>query len=392
MIPALISSRRTTVETLKTALVIVVLGGVGYAVYIALNKNPDAPPEAPKPWVAPTGQPPGATPIGQNPASAKPRAELSGKNSAPTQLLPQGAGGMTPPAAPTNISPPSASIDRQAAAAPTGGPGVAPAASGAARDPFAPAADARTTEATPAAERPASGPSPFAAAWKAAQAQLNDGQLAEAHLNLSLWYDDPRTTEAERRQLNDLLDQLAGTVIYSTQHLLEQPYVVRPGERLQTIADDCRVPWQLLAKINGIDDPNRIQPGDQLKVLKGPFSAVVCIDKQELTLLLNGRYAGRFPIGIGRDAPLPEGHYTVKNKDTKPRYYGPGGQVMEADDPANPLGGRFIGLGGQLGIHGTNDPRAIGRNDLHGCVSLSPKDIEDVYDILSENSKVTIRR
>src|SRR6185295_11612914 len=125
------------------------------------------------------------------------------------------------------------------------------------------------------------GPSPFAAAWKTAQAQLNDGQLTEAHMNLSLWYDDPRTTEAERRQLNDLLDQLAGTVIYSTQNLLEQPFVARPGDTLQTIADDYHVPWQLLAKINGIDDPARVRPGDQIKVLRGPFSAVISLEKQE---------------------------------------------------------------------------------------------------------------
>jgi LysM repeat protein len=387
MIPALISSRRTTVETLKTALVIVVLGGVGYAVYVALNKNPatDPPPDAPKQWAAPSVQPPaGSTPIGQNPATAKARGDLSAKGNSPTHVLPQAANNPAP-------SSPSAPPMPSFGSPPTEVASASGLASGGAAPPADPFARGDNSTQSPA-DRGNSGPSPFATAWKAAQAQLNDGQLAEAHLSLSLWYDDRRTTEAERRQLNDLLDQLAGTVIYSTQHLLESPYIVKPGDRLQTIAEEYHVPWQLLAKINGLDDPNRLQPGDQLKVLRGPFSAVVSLDKQELTLLLNGRYAGRFPLGLGRDVPLQEGHYTVKNKDVNPRYYGPGGQVMEPDDPANPLGGRFIGLGGQFGIHGTNDPRSIGRNDLRGCISLSPKDIEDVYDILSENSKVVIRR
>ena len=37
-------------------------------------------------------------------------------------------------------------------------------------------------------------------------------------------------------QVTELLDQLAGTVIYSRQHLLEQPYLVRPGDTLSSIA------------------------------------------------------------------------------------------------------------------------------------------------------------
>ena len=38
----------------------------------------------------------------------------------------------------------------------------------------------------------------------------------------------------------------------------------------------------------------------RLKVVKGPFSATVSLEKRQLTLMLGGMYAGRFPIGLGR--------------------------------------------------------------------------------------------
>ena len=61
--------------------------------------------------------------------------------------------------------------------------------------------------------------------------------------------------------MESLLGQLAGTVIYSTEHQLE-PATRREARRnLETIAKEYNVPWQLLAKINGIPSPDRLQPG-----------------------------------------------------------------------------------------------------------------------------------
>ncbi len=106
-------------------------------------------------------------------------------------------------------------------------------------------------------------------------------------------------------------------------------------------------------------------------------------------MFLYGRYAGRFRIGVGQDQSTPDGDMTVQNKVVNPTYYGPG-QVIGPEDPANPLGGRWIDLGNRIGIHGTNDPGSIGRAESRGCIRLSPGDINDVYDILSVGSRVTI--
>jgi hypothetical protein len=233
-----------------------------------------------------------------------------------------------------------------------------------------------------------------------AQKQLDQGGLVEALESLSQFYGDPTLTAEQDRQLTDLLGQLAGTVLYSRQHLLEQPHVVQPGEGLREIANAYNVPWQLLAKINGIRDPQNLPPGQRIKVVRGPFHAVVHLDRYELVLTLQGRYAGRFPIGIGRDQQQLEGVYEVKDKTIDPAYYGPD-QFIDAADPNNPLGERWIGLGKpgsnilqttRLGIHGTNDPANVGSGSGRGSICLGSRDVEDVYDILSIGSRVVIQR
>lgn len=233
--------------------------------------------------------------------------------------------------------------------------------------------------------------SEFSAFIQAALKKLDEGGLAEAHERLSLFYANPGLTPEEDQQLTTLLDQVAGTVIYSRQNYLEPAYRVQPGETLQQIADRYDVPWQLLAKINGIREPDRLAPGQELKVVRGPFNAVIHLDRYELTLMLHGRYAGRFPIGIGQDQPVMTGLQLVKDKMMNPTYYG-SGQVIDADDPNNPLGERLIGLGSRLSLHGTNDPQGIGRTGGPGTIRLSNRDIEDVFDILSIGSRVVIQR
>jgi lipoprotein-anchoring transpeptidase ErfK/SrfK len=232
----------------------------------------------------------------------------------------------------------------------------------------------------------------FVEAMEGARRELEAGQMASALAKLSAWHSNPRLSPEEQQQLTQLLDQVAGTVVYSTQHLLEPPYEVQPGERLEDIASRYHVPPQLLAKINGIDDPNNLRPGERLKVVRGPFNAVISLEKRELTLTLaDGSYAGRFPIGFGQDQPPREGTFTVSDKVADPVYRGRQ-QVVNSGDPTNPLGHRWIGLGSDLGIHGTDRDENIGRTDLAGSISLSRRDIDDVFDILATGSKVTIRR
>ena len=208
-------------------------------------------------------------------------------------------------------------------------------------------------------------------------------RLGEAHLMLSERYTDSNTTPDEKRQLQPLLDQLAGTVIYSPQSHLEAPYEVLANDTLKSIAEKHFVPTGLLVKINGLDPNAPLRPGQQIKVVSGPFEAVIDRDLCELTLMLKGeRYAGRFPIGIGPEL-RQEGTFMVTDKRdlTEP------GATSD-----NSLGTRWIGLGQHMGLHGTNSPEPLGRPVQQGCINLGQRDIEDLYDILSVGSTVKIQR
>ena len=229
----------------------------------------------------------------------------------------------------------------------------------------------------------------FAEFLETARRKLDQGDFATVHQVLSAWFADDRLTPDESRQLTDLLDEVAGTVIYSRQSILEQPHVVAPGETLERIAEGYAVPWQLLAKINGISQPEQIVPGQSLKVIRGPFAAKIYLSRGELVLFCQDRYAGRFPVTLGADAAAAPGVYRVCEKIENPNYYTSTG-VTSPGDPNNPLGRLWIGLGGRLGIHGPGRPDLLQQPNPPGAFILSEKDSQDVYDILSIGSQVAI--
>lgn len=237
----------------------------------------------------------------------------------------------------------------------------------------------------------------FASSWPEIQGALERQELVAAHEKLSQWYGNPNLSPAEKQQVESLLGQLAGTVVYSTEHRLEPPYTVQAGDSLQTIADKYEVPWQLLAKINGIPAANLVQPGQQLKVVHGPFSAVVELDESQMTLLLDGRYAGRFPVRIEQNAPLTEGEWKLEQKLVNPTAEATGvvsasytpstvDRVLVLRNESPTAAGATISItSGQTAPSG---PTAV----APAAIRLSAQDAEEVADILSVGSTVTIRK
>lgn len=222
-----------------------------------------------------------------------------------------------------------------------------------------------------------------------ADKQWEDDRLREALTTLSLFYNDPDLSPADREPLQRRLDVLAGEVIYSSRHLLEQPYRVSGGETLETIAATYDVPWELLANINEIKDPAAIVPGQELKIMRGPFRAEVNLERSELTLFLGELYAGRFPITPGSDPAPQPGTYSVEDKQTARTYYASSGRDVPAGDPRNPYGDVWLDLGSQMCIHGSPESA---ETDGAGCIRLRPADARDVFGILSQGSSVSIMR
>ncbi|PYU10291.1 MAG: hypothetical protein DMG29_17725, partial [Acidobacteria bacterium] len=56
-----------------------------------------------------------------------------------------------------------------------------------------------------------------------------------------------------------------------------------------------------------------------------------------------------------------------------------------------PLGTRWLGLGQRgYGIHGTNEPRSIGRNVSHGCIRMRNRDIEELFEMVRAGDVVEL--
>ena len=54
------------------------------------------------------------------------------------------------------------------------------------------------------------------------------------------------------------------------------------------------------------------------------------------------------------------------------------------------LNGQYLGLGGGIGIHGTNDPDSIGHPASNGCIRLLNEDLQAIADYLDLGSYVYI--
>jgi hypothetical protein len=216
---------------------------------------------------------------------------------------------------------------------------------------------------------------------------VESGDDVSAHRLLSQWYwKEPESRPA----IMDRLETLARRIYLQPQPHYMDPRVVQAGDVLQTISRDYNVSWQYLAKLNRTD-PRRIRPGQKLKVIKGPFSAVIDLSDFELTIHAHGYFVKRYPIGIGRDESSPIGRFEVEEKLEDPTYYGPDA-VIEHDDPTNPLGEHWISIGGSFGIHGTINADSIGKAESKGCIRLRNEDVAEVYDFLTIGSEVVIRR
>lgn len=229
----------------------------------------------------------------------------------------------------------------------------------------------------------------LANAIRTADMQFRQDKRKDALSTLSIFYNTPNISAEQRGEMLARLDPLAREVIYSKRHLLEQPHRMSRNETLQDVAQSYNVPWQLLANINGIEDPLTILPGTELKVVRGPFRAEVNLTLKELTLFMGDYYAGRFPIAVGNDPVAVEGSYTIQDKQTGKTFYNRSGNPVAAGSPANPYGNFWMDLGNQLSIHGSPNPT---RPTENGCISLAEDIADDLYGILSQGSSVTIRR
>lgn len=225
--------------------------------------------------------------------------------------------------------------------------------------------------------------------------------------------DTGKLTAEQKDEALKVISEINSDVVFSPRKFIRDEtsvqYQVKSGDSLERISKGFDVPWQWIGRLNNISDPRKLQAGKTLKVIKGPFHALV--SKSHFTIdIYIGKptepgavFLKRFRVGLGENDSTPTGTWQVADKLINPRYYNPrseGPRVIESGDPANPLGPRWIALNGiageaqgktSYGIHGTIDPNSIGQKKSMGCVRMLNEDVEWVFDMLvTGKSTVTV--
>jgi hypothetical protein len=246
-------------------------------------------------------------------------------------------------------------------------------------------------------------------------AKMAAGELLSARQMLADALNSGLLDEAGQETALDKLTELGQRMLFSRQVVPGDGftfiYQVRPGDLLVKIEREqkLRVPTQLLLGINGISDASRIQVGQGLKVIRGPFHAIVSKSRYTMDIYLvepdTSRmvFVKRFRVGLGKDecTPLGKWRLALGGKIVKAPWNPPSSAGMPAGtirwgESGYPLGkdGFWISLEGiegnaltaadGFGIHGTNEPDSIGKSTSHGCIRLTDADIYGVFCLLYE--------
>ena len=232
----------------------------------------------------------------------------------------------------------------------------------------------------------------FQSVWSHVDRMVAEEEFRDALELLSRFYHSPDLTGPQRQRLIGWLDALAGKVIFSAEHhLQDMPYTVM-NESLDDIGDRWKVPAELIYNINRdqFSDIAVVDPGATLKVVPGPFNAEIDLDQKIMTLFLGDLYAGRYPIRVGISGSPQPGTFRVLLKSAVGHSWRDAdGKDYPPDSPENGYGPNWIGLSGSLCIHAVDDSV---RDGHRGCIGLSPKDAKDVFAILADSSIVVIIR
>jgi lipoprotein-anchoring transpeptidase ErfK/SrfK len=210
---------------------------------------------------------------------------------------------------------------------------------------------------------------------------------------------DLNLSDAVREEVKKQLTKLADTWLFSKQvavgDTMTELYKVQPGDVLAVLCRKYKVPHEAIERINGITNPERLQAGQTIKVVHGPFNAVVSKKNFTMDLYLQGVFVKEYKVGLGKiehDTPTGKWRAAAGGKMIKPTWTDPdSGRVYQGSDPDYPLGSRWIALEGLDGaakgrtgfaIHGTKEPETIGTRASRGCIRLFNGDVVEVYDLL----------
>lgn len=177
-------------------------------------------------------------------------------------------------------------------------------------------------------------------------------------------------------------------------------YIIQPGDALVSIAERHNTTVSALQRANNLDPVSPlIFPGAVLHIYRAQWA--VQVDKEHFALMLmdGDQLFKVYRVAIGRQDRTPVGTFRVANKLREP-VWTPPGRVIPYGDPRNVLGTRWLGIEPTegtdpglkgLGIHGTWEPDSIGKAASEGCVRLLNDDVNELFDLVPVDTRVTIK-
>jgi len=223
-------------------------------------------------------------------------------------------------------------------------------------------------------------------------------RVIEARDKLNALLKEPLTGQQSslvKTELARLAEQWLFSKTFFPQDKLCSSYMVQSGDMLSTIAARNRVPYELLMEINRISRPETLAAGKRIKIVHGPFHIKVYRSTFKMDVYLQGTYVKSFPVGLGapgRQTPLGLWHIKAGGKIPHPIYNDPDThEEIHPEDPRYPLGSRWMELEGlddntrdetSFGIHGTKEPKSIGKASSRGCIRLHNGDAIEIYNML----------
>lgn len=302
-------------------------------------------------------------------------------------------------------------------------PVIQPAQPATVRDPLAttPQQASPTPSVVPAGPLSASNlPGELAAVLQLADKAMADKNLVAARAHYNKLLVDARVSDADRATLRATLGGINQQLVFSsTVHQndpMAESYKVERGDSLIRISRKLNTVTEahMIERVNALPNANSLRVGQALKIIRGPFHAVVSRSAFRMDVywgpapspssigtsnLAGGAepgwvYITSFPVGLGEKGTTPMATFTVRDssKLINPPWVNPRtGEKFAADDAKNPIGEHWVGLVGiddkskqftGYGIHGTIDPQSIGREMSMGCVRMNAADVEQVYELL----------
>ena len=117
---------------------------------------------------------------------------------------------------------------------------------------------------------------------------------------------------------------------------------------------------------------------------------VVSLEDRKLALVEDGQVKKVYTVAVGKPStPSPAGTFSIERRVKNPTYHH--GDKTVLPGPGNPVGTRWMGLNTHgYGIHGTNEPKSIGKAASHGCIRMAKADLEEFYELVAVGDTVEL--